>query len=83
MMDMFHKDMKRHSNKGQTAFEYVVLMAVIVIVILGIMKKVRDYLLVDIDKCTPQSSNVVCIWKNQFDQENSFRFFKVRGRISK
>lgn len=77
---MFHKELKKLAKKGQTAVEYIVLMAIIVSIIITLMKKVREYLLADIDTCTPQSTQVICAWKNMFDQQNAFRFFQVRGR---
>lgn len=77
---MFKQNLKKLSQKGQTAVEYIVLMAIIVSIIIGLMKKVRQFLLADVNSCTPQSTQVICAWQRMFDQQNAFRYFQVRGR---
>lgn len=75
---MFLKGLKNIRSRGQTIVEYIVLMAVVVGVIISVMKRVKDYLLADTENCTPQSTQIICVWQATFDETNNFRYFQIR-----
>ncbi|MBT7609780.1 MAG: class III signal peptide-containing protein [Bacteriovoracaceae bacterium] len=71
--------LKAFSNKGQTAVEYVLLFAVVIVMTLALMKQIKDRMVGDISNCTANSKDLGCKLRGAFPTGGyeNFRYFKV------
>lgn len=53
-------EIKKRKQAGQTAVEYIFLLAVVASVVTSIMGLIRTRYLGDISKCTPTSKQLLC-----------------------
>jgi uncharacterized protein (UPF0333 family) len=49
-----------HNDKGQTAVEYIFLLAVIVTIVTSLLSVIKRRYLGDISRCTPSSTQLLC-----------------------
>lgn len=64
-------------NKGQTAVEYVMLIAVMVTIMGSVLSTVRSAILGDARNCTPDSKAIVCSFERSFNVED-LRYFTIK-----
>lgn len=73
--------LKKFLKKGQTAVEYLFLTSVLVVMLMGISKKIQDYL-IGTGRCP--SPAFICRLMDQyngpglFDTDSRFRYFTIR-----
>ncbi|RLA62591.1 MAG: hypothetical protein DRQ88_08170 [Epsilonproteobacteria bacterium] len=68
------------SEDGQTAVEYILLIAVMSTIAFSIMKIAKERLLADADNCSPESKSMVCLFKNLYDKRDFVYFTIMRTR---
>ena len=68
------------SEDGQTAVEYVLLIAVMATIAFSIMKIAKERLLADADNCTESSKSMVCMFKGLYDRRDFVYFTIMRTR---
>ena len=75
----FFLQIKQLNNAGQTAVEYILLFAVVIVMTLALMKQIKDRMVGDISDCQPNSVALGCKIKRAFPSGGyqQFRFFKV------
>jgi hypothetical protein len=75
----FFSLLRKQSNKGQTAVEYILLFAIVVVMTLALMKQIKDRMVGDISNCQPNSQALGCKIRGAFPTGGyeNFRFFKV------
>jgi hypothetical protein len=75
----FRRELRKQSSKGQTAVEYILLFAVVLIMTLALMQQIKDRMVGDISNCRPNSKTLGCKIRGAFPAGGyqNFRFFKV------
>jgi hypothetical protein len=75
----FIHQLKQLGHSGQTAVEYILLFAIVIVMTLALMKQIKDRMVGDISDCGPNSQALGCKIKGAFPSGGyqNFRFFKV------
>jgi len=68
------------SEDGQTAVEYVLLIAVMATIAFSIMKIAKERLLADADNCTESSKSMICMFKGIYERRDFVYFTIMRTR---
>lgn len=69
--------LKEAGEKGQTAIEYVLLLAVIAPLIFNLMGYFKDFMVGDAGKCTSNSKSLICMVELSLSKDQ-FKIFTLR-----
>ncbi len=68
------KFFKQLGKSGQTSVEYILLIAVVVVMINTVMQRVKEYVFAEQDNCTSESKSLVCKYERLLKQDQFRRF---------
>ena len=63
-------------EKGQTAVEYILLLAVIAIVVFSVFSIIKERVLAGAENCTPGQRSLICQFHRIFSA-SEFRYFRL------
>ena len=65
---------------GQTAVEYVLLLAIVLILTLALMEQIQERVIGDIDNCRPDSTTIGCQFKRAFPTggPENFQYYRLK-----
>ena len=63
-------------DKGQTAVEYILLLAVMTLIFISVFGIIKSRVLAGADNCTPEQKSLVCYFHRLFDH-GQFRYFRL------
>ena len=64
------------NDKGQTAVEYILMLAVILLILLSVFSIIRERVLAGAENCTPEQKSLICRFHRIFS-DDQFRFFRL------
>ena len=63
-------------KKGQTAVEYILLIAVMALVIFSVFSIIKEKVLAGAENCTPGQRSLICQFHKVFSK-NDFRYWRL------
>ena len=64
------------NERGQTAVEYILLIAVLLLIMLSVFSIIKQRVLAGAENCTPGQKSLVCRFHRIFS-DSDFRFFRL------